>query len=198
MNKYYIPKKVWDEVTNPLPNFKCTAVELCEWISNFMPHLPGHEMSPMLQFKLIPVSNRVPGHVLCWWLNETQLIRGCVAYIKSILISWDQIRPWFEIGAWYRQQGSIAVVNLVPICRQAKWIRRKLGSQISYHKNVFPITATKIDADKDSWRNWKPVDFFVSGRYIKSRLQRAMLSFSKCEHPNTHLFPSHLFLVPSA
>ena len=34
----YIDCKVWDEITYPFPNFNDEAVEIWEWISNFIPH----------------------------------------------------------------------------------------------------------------------------------------------------------------
>ena len=38
----YIHHKVWDEFTYPLSNFNGAAVEVWEWISNFIPHFLGH------------------------------------------------------------------------------------------------------------------------------------------------------------
>ena len=34
--------KVWDEITNPFPNFNGATVEVWEWISNLIPHFTGH------------------------------------------------------------------------------------------------------------------------------------------------------------
>ena len=34
----YIDYKLWDDITYPFPNFTCAAVEVWEWISNFIPH----------------------------------------------------------------------------------------------------------------------------------------------------------------
>ena len=34
----YFPNKVWDEVTCPFTNFNGATVEVCEWISDFIPH----------------------------------------------------------------------------------------------------------------------------------------------------------------
>ena len=34
----HMPSKVWDEITYPFPNFNGAAVEVWEWISNFIPH----------------------------------------------------------------------------------------------------------------------------------------------------------------
>ena len=34
----YIHHKVWDEITYPFPNFNGAAVEVWEWLSNFIPH----------------------------------------------------------------------------------------------------------------------------------------------------------------
>ena len=33
--------KVWDEITNPFPNFNGATVAVWEWISNFIPHFTG-------------------------------------------------------------------------------------------------------------------------------------------------------------
>ena len=30
--------EMWDEITSPFPNFNCATIEVCEWISNFIPH----------------------------------------------------------------------------------------------------------------------------------------------------------------
>ena len=34
-----MPSKVWDEITDPFPNFNGTIVEVWEWVSNFIPHI---------------------------------------------------------------------------------------------------------------------------------------------------------------
>ena len=34
-----MPRKVWDEITCPFPNFNSSTVEVWEWISNFIPHI---------------------------------------------------------------------------------------------------------------------------------------------------------------
>ena len=41
----YIHFKMWDEITYPFPNFNCAAIELWEWLSNFIPHFTGHVIS---------------------------------------------------------------------------------------------------------------------------------------------------------
>ena len=35
----YTHYKMWDEITNPFPNFNGATVEVWEWISNFIPHI---------------------------------------------------------------------------------------------------------------------------------------------------------------
>ena len=35
----HMPAKVWDEITYPCLNFNGCAVEVCEWIVNFIPHV---------------------------------------------------------------------------------------------------------------------------------------------------------------
>ena len=37
----YICHKVWDEITDPFPNFNGGTIEVCEWISNFIPRFTG-------------------------------------------------------------------------------------------------------------------------------------------------------------
>ena len=52
---------MWDKITYPIPNFNCAAVEVWEWMSNFVPHFPEHVITyPMLWLKLIHVSKRGP------------------------------------------------------------------------------------------------------------------------------------------
>ena len=34
----HIPRKVWDEIAYPFPNFNSYTIEVWEWISNFIPH----------------------------------------------------------------------------------------------------------------------------------------------------------------
>ena len=38
----YIHYKVWNEITNPFPNFNGATVEVWEWISNIVPYFIGH------------------------------------------------------------------------------------------------------------------------------------------------------------
>ena len=39
---YYIHYQVYDEITYTFPNFIGTAIEVWEWIINFIPHFTGH------------------------------------------------------------------------------------------------------------------------------------------------------------
>ena len=41
----YIHQKLWDEITYPFPNFNGATVEDWEWISNFIPHFTGCEIT---------------------------------------------------------------------------------------------------------------------------------------------------------
>ena len=36
--------KVWDDITNPFPNYNGATVEVWEWISNFIPQFDGYEI----------------------------------------------------------------------------------------------------------------------------------------------------------
>ena len=38
----YTNHKVWDEATYPFPNFNGAIVDVCEWISNFIPYFTLH------------------------------------------------------------------------------------------------------------------------------------------------------------
>ena len=38
----YTRYKVSDEIAYPILNFNCCTAEVCEWMSNFTPHLIGH------------------------------------------------------------------------------------------------------------------------------------------------------------
>ena len=53
--------EVCDEITYPFPNFNGCAVEVWEWISNFITHFTGHVITyPCGVLKLIHVSKRSP------------------------------------------------------------------------------------------------------------------------------------------
>ena len=34
----HMPRKLWDEIINPFPNFNGCTIEVWEWINNFIPH----------------------------------------------------------------------------------------------------------------------------------------------------------------
>ena len=36
---------MWDEISNPFPNFSDCTTEVWEWISNFISHFTGHEVT---------------------------------------------------------------------------------------------------------------------------------------------------------
>ena len=55
----YTRYEILDEITYPFPNFNGAAVEVWEWISNFIPHFMKRVM---LRLKLNHVSKRGP-----WW-----------------------------------------------------------------------------------------------------------------------------------
>ena len=38
----HIHYKVWEEINNIFPNVNGATVDVFEWISNFVPHFPGH------------------------------------------------------------------------------------------------------------------------------------------------------------
>ena len=42
MEKNYIHYEVWYGITYPFLNFDGAAIEVQEWITNFIPHLAGH------------------------------------------------------------------------------------------------------------------------------------------------------------
>ena len=42
MDKNHMHYKVWDEITDPFPNFNNATVKVWEWVSNFIPNLTMH------------------------------------------------------------------------------------------------------------------------------------------------------------
>ena len=65
MDNYHIHCKVWDEISFAFTNYNGRAVEVWEWISNFIPHFAGHVIIyPFLGLMLNHVSSR--GH---WSIN---------------------------------------------------------------------------------------------------------------------------------
>ena len=63
----YMPSKVRDKFTYPLPNFNVCTVEVWEWIRNFIPHFyAGCNYLSTLGSKLIHVNKRGPE----WWCDS--------------------------------------------------------------------------------------------------------------------------------
>ena len=54
------------EITYPFPNINGGTVDVCEWMSSFIPHFTGHVIACpcMLEFKLNHVSKRGPKAVV--------------------------------------------------------------------------------------------------------------------------------------
>ena len=50
----YIHFKVWGEITYPFQNVNCTAVQILEWISHFIPLLPGMKLFIHVGIKVNP------------------------------------------------------------------------------------------------------------------------------------------------
>ena len=46
----HMHRKVWDEVSYPLPNFNNSTVEVMEWISNFIPYFIVNQIKSNHQF----------------------------------------------------------------------------------------------------------------------------------------------------
>ena len=67
-----MPDKVWDNITYLLPIFNSTAIDIWEWISNFIPHF---------------VKDRII--YWCWDLSLTMLIKGA----RGIRAQWQWGNP---------------------------------------------------------------------------------------------------------
>ena len=50
---------MWDKITHPFPNFNSAAVEILEWVNNFIPYFTRRDYLSMLGLKLNHVSKRV-------------------------------------------------------------------------------------------------------------------------------------------
>ena len=60
----YIHYEVWDEITDPFPNFNGATVEVWEWTSDFIPHFIEHVITYPYH-----VSKRGPWGV-CWYFKR--------------------------------------------------------------------------------------------------------------------------------
>ena len=81
----YIHYKVWDENIYPFANFNSAAVEVWEWMSNFIPHFAGHMFTyPDWDLELIGVSKT--GLCYLWYAIPWQ---WTVIFISI----WDPKRP---------------------------------------------------------------------------------------------------------
>ena len=71
----YIHYNVWDEITYPFPNFNGGTVEVWEWLSNFIPHFPGH----MITYPCRDLSSTGSGCGLDWEVEITPSHAGHVS-----------------------------------------------------------------------------------------------------------------------
>ena len=74
--------KAWGEIINPFTNFNGATVEICEWISNFMPHF------------LIDV-------IICpWWPHQRETFSALLAICAGIH-RWIPRRKASDAELWY-------------------------------------------------------------------------------------------------
>ena len=74
-----------DEITYPFPNFISAAVEVWEWIRNFIPLFVGYVYLPMLGLKVINVSEGASDMMFKCVLLKSLQISPVSQYIKQLL-----------------------------------------------------------------------------------------------------------------
>ena len=100
----YIHYKVWDEITYPFPNFNGAVIEVCSWLSNFIPHFTVHVINhqcwdsfyakpipePMLTVSQLDQQKHFQWH-FNWKYNI--LIQNVVCDIEAILFQHQYVEP---------------------------------------------------------------------------------------------------------
>ena len=92
----YVRYTVWDEITSPFPNFNGTAVEVCEWISSFIPHFNVHVIAyPCSGLKLNHVSERDPWVLvpsIVFTIQNKDFLVGSIANNCYVSVSENNIK----------------------------------------------------------------------------------------------------------
>ena len=111
----YIHYKVWDEITHPFPNFNSKAVEVCEWMSYFIPHFTV----PVIIYPCFTWFRRLwfHWHSPFYHLAEVRTRKTCHAQIeyKHFWGSYEYLQRgnmnmWVAIE-WLQHKNHVVVIN---------------------------------------------------------------------------------------
>ena len=73
----YICYKVLDEITYLFPNFHSAAVEVWEWICNFIPHFTGHVITyPCLHYISTMLVYHISWNIIHWSITNILIYRA--------------------------------------------------------------------------------------------------------------------------
>ena len=76
----HMPSKVWDEITYPVSNFSGGAIEVWEWIINFIQHFIMGELINLFIHAEIKVK-RGPGNTLTEWVVYHNVKCELICYV---------------------------------------------------------------------------------------------------------------------
>ena len=161
----HMPRKAWDEITYPFPNFNVAAVDVCEWISNFIPHYCACNYLSMLGLKLVHFSKRTAE---TWRFEHNRMhdgkeVSGALCLLMGLHpqmegYRWSQlrisfrthrglVRPWpGEVIRWQRCRSTLAAI--MTCCLRAPshhpnrcWLLSKLfcGTNLRQASQYSPI-----------------------------------------------------------
>ena len=128
MNSYiYIYYKVWDKITYPFPNFNCAAVEVWEWMSNFISHFIGNVIAYPC-WALVRQTASPNGEPVMWfsycWLNTLRLRQnGCHladAIFKCIFLNEN---VWISVKISLKFFPKVQINNIPALVQMISWCR---------------------------------------------------------------------------
>ena len=90
---------MWDEITNPFPNFNGYTVEIWEWINKFIPHFTVHVIT-------YPYGD----------LSQSMLVKETLDFTLEWIATASHVRLSFRIlfesGVW---EGTISNIKAFPL-----------------------------------------------------------------------------------
>ena len=119
--------RMWDEITNPFPNFNGATVEVWEWISNFIPHC----IEFMITYPCWPraAPSHSPGMSTLPWQRHNFRVR-------SVHMIFGGYALWQIASVWKHRRGQ----KVVLVTRSRIYRVTSLASKVFYVPGIFETT----------------------------------------------------------
>ena len=148
---------MWDEINYPFPNLNCVAVEMWEWINDFVPHLAGHVITYLCwdwsHSKLVNVAQAVsvnkpqsnlPNNVVikCDGISTYQFCINNFTHVCGRAVSWYMSHMTgsisFCLSRWLKLNTVIKTTN--PNCKWSVSLRKCILKVHTCYSQIVKLT----------------------------------------------------------